>query len=542
MRRRAKVSEAAATPRKVLLVVASSPSDLTELESTARALAQRGHDITLAYFYSGGSRQVHISSLEKLRLLDGAEAGLRTVAVDVDESAKIKQAAIGKVAPPAPAVQPADRDVSWSDRTRVWLLALRRGVSYDNQMARLRAWMLKNGSLAWYHAYLSVVRRARHRVSRFMMFRLSMPYSVIATLQLLRIYQSYGDMFDTLLAQRSYDAIVVPEDVVGPFWPMLIKTGLQRGVPTVILPYTLANREEAFKSLRGIPDFQTRYTRLAARLFPSWRMRQDGYDIVRMPAGHVFVHEWLRISPPDPWMMNSGSAKVICVDSPATLDYFKRAGIPAKKLTVTGSVGQDTLARGLRDKESGLQALRQELGLAGRKPLLLVSGCPNQLAGDVPRCEFKTMREVAGHLGEALQALSADYHLVVRPHPNYLEFGDFLRGHGVAVSLQPTAQLVPLCDVFIAFASATIRWAAACGVPTINYDIFNYGYSDFAANKGVMTVSEPGDFQALVAGMKPQGEAYRLARSTSQADAAYWSVMDGRGLERIEEAIDRARS
>ena len=522
-------------------MVASSPSDLTELEVTARALVTRGNQVTLAYFYSGGSRQVHASSLQKLDSLHDAAVGLFTVAIDVDESTQIKLSKLNALST-GPAGPQVDMVESWSSRARAWAVSLNIGVALNNQVVRLRTWMHENGSLAWYHAYLNFVRRCRQRMSKFMMLRMPMPYAAIATLQLLRIYRSYAAMFDTLLAQKPFQAIVVPEDVVGPFWPVLIKKGLQRDVPTVILPYTLANQEEAFKSLRGVPDFQTQYNRLAARLFPAWRMQQDGYDIVRMPAAHVFVHEWLRIAPPDPWMMNSGSAKVICVDSPATRDYFKRAGIPAKKLAVTGSVGQDTLARGLRDKETGLQALRQELGLAGHKPLLLVSGCPNQLAGDVPRCEFKTMQEVAAHLGEALQALSADYHLVVRPHPNYLEFGDFLRGHGVAVSLKPTAQLVPLCDVFIAFASATIRWAAACGVPTINYDIFNYGYSDFAANKGVMTVSESGEFQSLVAGMKPQGEAYRLARSASQADAAYWSVMDGRGLERIEEAIDQARS
>lgn len=522
--------------RKVLLLVASSPSDLTELESTAKALVERGNEITLAYFYSGGSRQAHVSSLQKLKALHDTAAGLLTVAVDVDQSTQIKLSKLHAVSA-APAEPQAEVVDTWSSKARAWAVSLNIGVSFNNQVVRLRTWMQKNGSLAWYHAYLNLVRRSRQRVSKFMMLRMPLPYAAIAMLQLLRIYKSYASMFDTLLAQKSYHAILVPEDVVGPFWPVLIKAGLARAIPTVILPYTLANQEEAFKSLRGVPDFQTQYNRLAARLFPKWRMKQDGYDIVRMPAGHVMVHEWLGISPPDPWMMNSGRARKICVDSQATFDYFQRAGIPAKKLKVTGSVGQDTLARVLHAKAAGLEALRGELGLEGRKPLLLLSGCPNQLAGDVPRCEFATMREVAAHIGEALTALAADYHLVVRPHPNYLEFGELLKAHGVAVSLTPTAQLVPLCDLFIAFASATIRWAAACGIPTINYDIFNYGYSDFAATKGVTTVSAPEEFVALVASMKPDSETYRQVRSRSQTDAAYWSVMDGKGLERIEAVI-----
>ncbi len=522
--------------RKVLLLVASSPSDLTETESTARALASRGHDVTLAYFYAGSSRQVHMSSLEKLSLLHGAELGLQTVAVDVDQSQQLNQAKIEAATNP-PRERVAAPEEPWTVTLRRRIKSFKLGEVVSRQWVRLRRWMEKNGSLARYHAFLRVVRATRERVRKFMMIRMSMPYAVIVTLQLLRIYKSYGTMFDTLLAQRNYQVILVPEDVVGPFWPSLIKVGLRRKIPTVILPYTLANQEEAFKSLRVVPDFQTKYNRLAAYFFPKWRMKQDGYDIVRMPAGHVFAHEWLGLAPPDPWMMNSGKAKMICVDSDASHDYFVRAGISKKKLTVTGSVSQDGLARVLHGKAAGLEALYAQLGLRGAKPLLLLSGCPNQLAGEVPHCEFANMRDVAAHVGEVLKSVAEDYHLVVRPHPNYLEFGKFLEAHGVTMTLTPTAELVPLCDLFIAFASATIRWASACGIPTLNYDIFNYGYGDFAASKGVVTVSTALDFESLVARMKPHDRHYSEVLTLSQTDAAYWSVMDGKGLQRIEEVI-----
>lgn len=521
--------------RRALLLVASSPSDLSELEGTAKSLARRGYEITLGYFYSGSSKQAHISSLEKLIALNESEAGLRTLAIDVDQSQQVNHASIK-----AATGQPIERTDRSSERWTDTMLA--RIAKFRESLIQLwiglRRWMQNNGSLAQYHVFLTCIRSIRRRVSRFMMIRMPLPYAVIATLQLLRIYKSYGSMFDTLLGQKNYQVILTPEDVVGPFWPMLIKAGLARRIPTVILPYTLANQEEAFKSLRIQQEFLTKYNRLAAYLFPKWRMKKDGYDAVRLPAGHVLVHQSLGIAPPDPWMMNSGNAKVICVDSQASFDYFAQAGIPKQKLKITGSVSQDSLAQLLRAKAEGLNRLRSELGLAGEKPLLLISGCPNQLTGPVPQCEFATMKDVADHLGESLRALAADYHLVVRPHPNYLEFGDLLKPHGVTVALTPTSQLVPLCDLFIAFASATIRWAAACGIPTINYDIFHYGYADFAGTEVVSTVSASGDFVALVADMKPCSDRYQRARTQGQVDAAYWSVMDGRGLERIEQVIN----
>lgn len=523
--------------RKVLLLVASSPSDLTETESTARALARRGHEVTLAYFYSGGSKQIHFSSLEKLTLLHGAELGLQTVAVDVDQNQQTKHAKIKDAATPSSASFASSAPHVSSGRVHAWIVKRNIGVAFNTQVVRLRTWMQRNGSLAVYHRFLNIVRAIRQRVSKFMMIRMPLPYAMIATLQLLRIYKSYEAMFGTLLEQRRYHAILAPEDVVGPFWPTLIKVGLKHKVPTVILPYTLANQEEAFKSLRVVPDCQTQYNRLAAHLFPKWRMKQDGYDVVRMPSGHVFVHQWLGTAPPDPWMMNSGNAKMICVDSLASRDYFLRAGIPEKKLRVTGSVSQDSLARVLQSKEAGLKTLYEELGLRADKPLLLISGCPNQLVGEVPHCEFSNMRDVAAHVGQVLSLTSEHYNLVVRPHPNYLEFGKFLRAQGVVTCLRPTAELVPLCDLFVAFASATIRWASACGIPTINYDIFNYGYGDFAASKGVVTVNNADQFQSVVPTLVPTHPRYAEIRSLSQADARYWSVMDGRGLQRIEEVI-----
>jgi hypothetical protein len=101
----------------------------------------------------------------------------------------------------------------------------------------------------------------------------------------------------------------------------------------------------------------------------------------------------------------------------------------------------------------------------------------------------------------------------------------------------PTSRLVPLADLFVAFASATIRWSVACAVPTINYDVFNYCYGDFADAKGVVTVTGAAEFVRAVRGMEPGSESYRATKALIDADAAQWSMTDGRCAERIEDAI-----
>jgi hypothetical protein len=240
--------------------------------------------------------------------------------------------------------------------------------------------------------------------------------------------------------------------------------------------------------------------------------------------------------------MNSGYASAICVDSKASHTYFERAGIAASALVVTGSVSQDKLFTAMQAKSEQLQVLRQELGLLGNKPLLLISGCPNQLAGKVPHCEFATMKEVADHLGQSLAALASTYHLVVRPHPNFMAFGEMLQPWGIVSTNISTACLVPLADVFVAFASATIRWSVACAVPTINYDIFNYGYDDFSSAKGVVTVTNAAEFEDVILIIQPESDAYRRLKTLIAEDSADWSMMDGRGVERIEAVIEAALS
>lgn len=356
---------------------------------------------------------------------------------------------------------------------------------------------------------------------------------------ILRFYTAFLRYFLQHIRQESYDAILIPEDVVGYLWPSLIKAGHEQGIPTLVFPYTLANREEPLQSLRDEPLFQTRNNRFAALCHPRWRLQARGADLIRLPSAHVFAHASLHIAPPDPWMMNSGYANMICVDSRASYDYFRAGGIPASKMKIVGSVSQDRMYELKRDRRTHVAALSRELALEGDKPLLLLSGCPNQLSGKVPRCEFSDFGAIAAFIGETLRPLSEHYHLVVRPHPNFPEFGPMLAPYGFRSTMVPTSRLVPMSDLFIAFASATIRWSIASAVPTVNYDIFGYGYGDFSSATGVRAVDSSEQFAQAVRELLPDTARYRECASRIAADSAHWSVMDGGCLDRIENTIRR---
>lgn len=499
--------------RRRLLVLASSPSDLVEMTDLAKMLAHAGHEVILHYVSEAGFSSLGGEVWARIQSLDGLEGRLHTGALDLSGST------------PSPSQMEIVKQRFW--RSSIWRVLGGIGLQKPGHSD---------------HSLMIRIRRLLGRLRRAIRDRHHSSYALLSSVVYIRRYSRNLDAFRMELQSLACDAVLLPEDVVGAVWPVVIKAAHEANIPSLVFPYTLANQQEAVQSLKDEPYFQTRNNRWLIWLAPTWRWKKDGLDLVRLPLGHALAHQWLRISPPDPWLMNSGYANAICVDSQASRDYFLRSGIPSGKLVVTGSVSQDLLFAEYQHKEERLDALRRELGLEGRKPLLLISGCPNQLEGKVPFCEFASMEEIAAHLGQALSGLREAYHLVVRPHPNYMGFGELLKPWGVVMTTMPTSRLVPLADLFIAFASATIRWAVACAVPTINYDIFHYCYGDFSGASGVQTVTGSEAFVTVLSGMRPDGEAYAAAKVRITADAAHWSMTDGRCAERIEAAIDAACS
>jgi len=347
---------------------------------------------------------------------------------------------------------------------------------------------------------------------------------------LLRLYAKRYRAYQEILARRDIQCIVLPEDTVGMVSPLLIKAARRRNIGTVILPYTIANQQEAFRSLSVHEDYQVKDlgNRIVGRIFRRWRMRDARHDIVRLPGAHIVAHEWLRVTPPDPWMMNSGYADVVAVEN----------GLSDKKMNVVGAIYDDALFAARQGRGRQLAELREELGLSSDKPLLVIGGCPDQLSS-CPGCDFKSMREAVAFMAESLQPLREHYDIVVRPHPNYMPLADEFARHDIPSTTVDTVRLVAASDAYIAFASATLRWSIACGIPTVNYDVFQYNYDDFKGVPGVSNVRTKNEFRAAVSALRPDGAAYAEQATKIKASSRRWSMFDGRCVDRIEKLIDQ---
>lgn len=348
-----------------------------------------------------------------------------------------------------------------------------------------------------------------------------------------KVYRELLDAYRAVLQQERPQVIILPEDVVGMVCPLFIRAGHLEGIPSVVLPYTICNEQEAFRSLSGLAPVQMGYriNRLVALLFPNWVMEQDGKRILRLPGTHIIGHWLAGCMPPDPWMMNSGWADAIAVENEAMRLYYRVSGVPASRLKVVGAVYDDEIAGIRGDKLHRRTVLNRQLDLNPEKPLLVVAGCPDQ-SRVCPRFAYASLTEFADKLAEVLVPLKERYEIVFRPHPNLVGFMHLMRERGITVTTMETSYLVALADAYIGFASATIRWAIACAVPIINYDVFAYGYSDFRHVPSVRTVDNHAAFAEA---------ALRLPGTFQWPNegSGEWGRLDGRSTERIVDLIQK---
>ena len=336
--------------------------------------------------------------------------------------------------------------------------------------------------------------------------------------------------FSSLLRKLSPRLIVLPEDVVGVDTPLLIKLAQSRNIPCLIFPYTIANKSEAVESLKSLTAYNstTIATQIVKKLFPKWHYRDANVSLIRLPIPYIICHEIFRLTPPNPWMMNSGYANKIAVESPKMLEFYLHEGFRRDRLALTGCLADDLQHSMLKNRANLKKELCNTLEIDESKPIILVAAPPNQLvAGVRPGFEFDNFRIGLKTVFRALDVHSKQYNIIVRPHPGHMDLEGCLEGTACKKITQDTALLIPLCDIYVAFASATIRWAITAGKPVLNYDIFQYNYEDYNAARAVITVKSLNDFESQLKKLCCGGRDYAILKQIQDECAGQWGMLDG---------------
>lgn len=368
----------------------------------------------------------------------------------------------------------------------------------------------------------------------------ALEYAYVEPIRVFHFYYRRVKSFRRLLQARQISLVVLAEDNVGHGTGAFTRAAEQIGVPVVTIPYTIANAREFAESYFDVAEHQIRHwpNRLIARRYPQYVYEHRGRRLLRLPGWHALAQELLRLAPPRPWAYNSGRSAAVVVESEHTVEYYRKSGLTSEPLLALGALFDDDIAAVAAEADSRRRLLNVRYGLDPTKPLLVCALPPNQLPSR-PRCAFRTFDDLVRAWIRPLAELK-NYNVVVSLHPRLnREAMQFIEDEfGVPIIAGPTSELVPLCDLYVASVSATIRWALACGKPVINYDVFEYRYDDYDDARGLITLSTHRDYRTFLLRVDDNSAHREQLQEFAEADRRRWGDFDGGAVARIIELFD----
>jgi hypothetical protein len=361
---------------------------------------------------------------------------------------------------------------------------------------------------------------------------------------LLVLGQSVQHWYKSFLVRRFLrtnrpDIMVFAEDNVERLSMVLISEGRRQGIPSIVIPFTIPNPLEPAKAYRDRKSNQARgpLAWLLVALYPKWRFCLNGQDLLRLPAFTALVLEMLGQSSPAPWVLNRGGAARIALDSEAQRDTYFKLGFPAAQLSVVGDIYGQMLHQALINKSRLLPDLLAKHGLPPGRPLILCGFPPDQFGRKTNDFEFSDYDTLVEAWVESFRLLGDRANILVRPHPRV----DMRRFEGVDApnirfTSQPTAELIPLCDLYVASISATIRWAIACGIPVIDYDTYRYRYGDYDT-PGTILVETLAEFRNQLTRFADDPSFAADLAERQRSVMHHWGLIDAGLAERLSALV-----
>lgn len=347
------------------------------------------------------------------------------------------------------------------------------------------------------------------------------------------------------------DVIVFGQDFPGSVNALLIKLAKKDDVNTVIVPFAVGTTKEMVESLYDKPEYEVGYSslnKIAASKYPKWINYYKGKALLRLKGKSIIGLEALGLAPQQPWIPNSSAATKIAVESSSMLEYYKSMGFSEEQLELTGAAYDDLLHLKESESKGTEEKLQKILGLKSDKPILLCAWPTDQYGSRNIPLEFKSYEDLC-HAWAASLALVrnvTDYQIVIRPHPvTDLDFlKKILKQYKLHknLTLVDTLEIVSISDVFVACVSSTLRWAIALGIPSINYDCYCYGYTDFNTGKGTSTIESYSEYENALLQLCGNQNTYSESQKEQRMVAKEWAMLDGNSLERITGLLEKLSS
>lgn len=315
-----------------------------------------------------------------------------------------------------------------------------------------------------------------------------------------------------------------------------VKSAHLENIGVVVVPQFMAGPLEWAEYVYNQPVYYAKglYSRLIAAFCPGWTLDYKGRKLLSLPGADIIAREWLGIAPPLPWVLHSGASDVIVLESEAVREYCLAEGLPPDQINVTGSVAHDILFEALSERDKRKEGMLQKLGLEKGNPVILSALPPDSLYMGRVECDFHAYKDLVEFWCKSLACVKGYNHVVVL-HPS-VKYQDvkYIEDFGLKIVSEPTASIIPLCDIYVASISSTIQWAIACGIPVINYDVYRYRYTDYANVGGVITVEEKNEFIDSIFRLTNDLDYYSSVVSAQESESLRWGQLDGNASLRLQ--------
>ena len=347
---------------------------------------------------------------------------------------------------------------------------------------------------------------------------------------------------DTFIKQQKVNLVVLPEANLFYNSHYLIHAAHSNNVPVAIVPFTIVNTLEWAEAFFDVSIYHANkgWNRLFAKAFPFWVLKHRGRDLI-LPPVTILACELFNIVPDIPWLINSSDADAIAAESQFMSDYYMRAGIKRNKIRFTGSLSDDRIFSLLSQRDYYRKELELRCNISLTERIVLIGLPPDQFGGGKRQgCEFDNHEELIRFMIDTVKELSDERTtILINLHPR-IKYNNtsILSTYQAMIINEPIEHLVPLADVYIAVASATIRLGMSCGIPVVNYDAYQYNYDDYKGQPGICEAKSKQEYRSFIDAILNDPTTYCKLQKAQMKVASNSCQVDGKAGERLLNLFD----
>lgn len=269
-----------------------------------------------------------------------------------------------------------------------------------------------------------------------------------------------------------------------------------KNIKSSVYPFSLSSYQEnlgASKANSSLTIVNVLEKIFYKTFFRKWTIEENNILYLSQEKHKIIATCLIGLSPVKPWVYIGGKSDFVFIESKFAGNYYKQAGIDPNKFVEIGAPYLNVINNIKTNLNLKLDLIKR-LNIESNKKIIVCALPPvtndlNEKYNDSE--EYQTYESMIRGWIEPL-LFNENIQLVVNPHPrsNQIFVSKIPQFKKTIISTNDIAELISICDLFVANASATIRFALAANKPVIDYDMQRFGYSNYSSIPSVIYVSD----------------------------------------------------